>query len=289
MTPTVTVLIPAFDAGRFVGEMMDSVLSTVGPSVEILVIDDGSTDDTAAVLASYDDRRIRVLHQDNRGLVATLNRGLDEARGEFVARLDADDWMVRGRIEAQLAAMAADPRLVSVGTDYVLVFPDGTESARIRMPATDAACRERLSLASCHCGPSVLLRMAPIRRAGLYFDESARHAEDYEMWTRLTEVGTLANLPVRGYRYRIHDDQVSTVHSAAQRKVHLAVAERYARARGHDPVPERKLEELLWPEGPRATRTLRASRAALAVLRRQRGTESVRFVGRKVVEAAARR
>lgn len=289
MTPTVTIVIPAYQAGRYIGEMMDSVLPEVAESTEILIVNDGSTDNTAEILARYDDPRIRVLTQDNQGVVAALNYGLEQARGAFVARLDADDWLVPGRIDAQLAVMAADPDVVCVGTDYVLVFEDGAESAPIRMPESDRACRERLSLASCHCGASVLLRMSAIRKAGIQFTPGLVQAEDYEFFTRVAALGKLANLPIPGYRYRIHGEQVTASDVRDAHATHITVAHRYAASIGRNPVPAEYLSALLWPEGSRAVRAWKASRAALSVLRRQRGIESVRFVGRKLIESAARR
>ncbi|EOM75629.1 glycosyltransferase family 2 protein [Rhodococcus rhodnii] len=286
----VTVLIPMFDAGAHVEEALGSVLSATAGETEILVVDDGSTDDGAAVVESFGDPRVRLVRQENRGLVATLNRGLDLARGEFVARMDADDWFVPGRIEAQLAAMMADPELVCVGTDYTLVLPDGRESGRIRMPVTDSACRDRLTVASCHCGPSVMLRAEALRESGIRFDPEARHAEDYDMWTRLAAVGRLGNLPIAGYRYRVHDAQVSARYAGEQRRTHVRIAQRYARERGVRPLAAPQYGDLLWAPGDsRIRRTVAATRAATVAVRSVPSREMARFTARKVVEASSAR
>jgi glycosyltransferase involved in cell wall biosynthesis len=290
--PTVTVLVPAYNAAPYLRESIESILAQDFRYFELLVVDDGSTDETPALLASVDDPRLRVVRQDNTGLVGALNRGLDEARGEFVARMDADDPMPAGRLSAQIRAMRADPELIVCGTDYVLF---GALTGRVRMPVGDAACRQRMLLASPHCGASVMIRASALDRAGLRFRTEFAHAEDYRMWTELSEHGRLGNLPMVGYLYRIHESQVSAVYSVEQRQAHLRIAREHAHAVGSRPLSDDALEALLWlprPEGPRPVAAVRAFAAvagpAVSALVRRPGLETFRFAGRKIVEALAR-
>ncbi|MFF0817417.1 glycosyltransferase family 2 protein [Rhodococcus sp. NPDC003318] len=289
--PLVTVLVPVYNAGRFVREALDSVLTQDLRDFELLVIDDGSTDDTPTVLAMIDDPRVRVVRQDNTGLVGALNHGLDEARGRFLARMDADDVMAPGRLSAQLRAMHGDPDLVVCGTDYELF---GAATGRVRMPRTDTACRQRLLLSSPHCGPSVMIRASVLELSGLRFRPEFAHAEDYRMFAELSQYGRMGNLPLPGYRYRIDESQVSAVHSVEQRQAHLRIAREHAHAAGCRPLPDESLAALLWPAIPQAPLPVAASRVlasmagpvASAVARRP-GVETVRFTGRKLVEALA--
>lgn len=291
-TPLVTVLVPAHNAGRYLREAMDSILAQDFRDFELLVIDDGSTDDTPEVLASIPDPRLRVVRQDNTGLVGALNRGLDEAHGEFLARMDADDLMPAGRLSAQVRALHSDPGLIVCGTDYELF---GALTGRVRMPRTDSACRQRLLLSSCHCGASVMIRASVLERSGLRFRPEFAHAEDYRMWAELSEHGRLGNLPILGYRYRIYESQVSAVHSDEQRQAHLRIARDHAHAVGVRPLSDESLESLLWPEIPSGSTPVAAARtvagmigpAASAIARRP-GVETIRFTGRKLVEAVAR-
>lgn len=291
-TPLVTVLVPAHNAAPYLRRCLDSILTQEFGDFELLVIDDGSTDGTAAVLAAEDDPRLRVITQDNTGLVGALNRGLDEARGVFVARMDADDLMPPGRLTAQLRAMTDDPRLAVCGTDYAMF---GALTGRVRMPRTDSACRQRLLLASCHCGASVMMRSATLVRSGVRFRPEFAHAEDYRFFAELAEHGRLGNLPVVGYLYRIHPAQVSAVHSVQQRRAHLRIAREYAGAAGIRVLTDTDLETLLWagrPAGPPpvavARQLARVGGPAVAAVARRPGVESARFVGRKVYEALAR-
>lgn len=291
-TPLVTVLIPSYNAAPYLREAVDSVLSQDLRDLELLVIDDGSTDDTAAVLAAVDDARVRVVRQDNTGLVGALNRGLDEARGRYLARMDADDVMPPGRLTAQIRALTDDPSLAVCGTDYELF---GAATGRVRMPRTDSACRQRLLLSSCHCGASVMIRSDVLYRSGIRFRSEFAHAEDYRFFTEFAAHGRMANLPIVGYRYRIHPHQVSAVFSDEQRAAHLRIAREYAAATGARALDDAALARLLWSERPAgalpvslARQLGRVALPAARAIARKPGAESVRFVGRTVFEAAAR-
>ena len=290
--PLVTVLIPAYNAGPYLREALDSVLTQDFRDFELLVIDDGSTDNTGAVLASVSDPRLRVVRQDNTGLVGALNRGLAEARGQFLARMDADDRMGVGRLSAQLAVLTADPSIVSCGTDYELF---GAMSGRVRMPRSDAACRQRLLVGSCHCGASVMIRKPVLDRSGLEFRTEFAHAEDYRMFAELSEFGRLANVAMIGYEYRIYPHQVSAVHGSQQRIAHQRIAREYAESIGVRPLSDEALTALLWPQvpaGPLPVAAVRAladiARPAASVVIRRPGVETVRFTGRKIVETLAK-
>lgn len=289
--PLVTVLIPAYNAGPYLRDTLVSVQQQGIDDLEILVIDDGSTDETGRVLAGFDDPRLRVVQQSNLGLVGALNRGLDEARGSFLARLDADDEMPVGRLVAQLTAMERDPELLVLGTDYEAY---GDASFRVRMPGSDRACRQRLVFGSCHCGASVMIRRDRLAATGLRFDPAYRHAEDYRMWCELSEYGRLGNLPMVGYRYRIHAGQVSSLFVDEQRATHLRIAAEHASRTGRRPIAEADLRALLWPSPPSRPGAVAAGRSLLSLTgplvragRSAPSVEGLRFLGRKAYEAAA--
>ena len=289
--PLITVLIPAYNAAAYLGDALTSVQGQGIGDLEILVIDDGSTDATEEVLAGFDDPRLRVVRQENAGLVGALNRGIDEAHGTYLARLDADDEMPPGRLAAQLAAMAADPELLVLGTDYQAY---GEVSFRVRMPRSDRACRQRLSFGSCHCGASVMIRHDRLIASGVRFDPADVHAEDYGMWCELAEYGRLGNLPVVGYRYRIHAGQISARFVEDQRATHVRLAIEYARRTGRRPIAEADLRALLWPDPPGQAGVAAAGRALISLtgplLRAGRAApnlEGLRFLSRKAYEAMA--
>ncbi|MFT3662304.1 MAG: cation:proton antiporter [Gordonia sp. (in: high G+C Gram-positive bacteria)] len=283
--PTVTVIMPMFDAADTVVAAAESILAEPIPGLELLVVDDGSTDGGADALAVLDDPRVRVVRKENGGLVSALNRGLDEATGEFIGRMDADDLSVPGRLAAQLDWLRARPAAVACGTDYEHY---GAFELRIRTPRSDAGCRRRLFLSTCHCGASILMRRSVIEENGLRFDPDFAHAEDYEFFTRLVAFGEVGNLPIVGYRYWMHDGQVSDRHAEAQREAHLRAAVAYARRLGVPGPDPADLAALLWPHPDGLVRTTaRTAAAGFAVWRSRPGLGSARFVARRIVEAAA--
>lgn len=282
--PVVTVLMPVYNAAGYVADAARSILAEPVDDLELLVVDDGSTDDGMAELAALGDRRIRVVSQQNAGLIAALNTGLDAARGTYLARMDADDLSVPGRITTQLRWLQAHPDVVACGTDYEMF---GAITGRVRLPRGDRGCRQRLLLASCHCGASVVMRRQVVERAGLRFDPAYPHAEDYEFFTRLGEHGQLGNLSIVGYRYRMHAAQVSARHAELQKSVHIRVAERHAERVGVPAVSEDLIRRLIWPADTSVVRaTVGTTVAALRAFRRAPGLETARFTGRKVIEAA---
>lgn len=201
--PAVSVVIPTYNRADLLGRALDSVLGQTFADYEVLVIDDGSTDGTAAAAARYAerDRRVQYLRQpENRGVSAARNRGLCEARGEFVAFLDSDDEWMPDKLERQLAVMAAaSDRVGLVYTGVESVFGDGSRRVD-RASRRGDVYAEMLAGNVLHGGGSnVLLRRAAAERTG-FFDEGIPAAEDYDYWLRVTrhfEVDLVADPLVR--------------------------------------------------------------------------------------------
>ncbi len=241
----ITVLLPVHNGAEHLRAALDSVFAQDFTDFELLVVDDGSTDATAAILDGYDDPRLRVLRLRRTGLIGALNRGLDEARGAFIARLDADDEMLPGRLRRQLAAFRRNPELVACGSDYLLF---GAAEGLVHTPRRDTDCRAHLVFGSPIAHPAVMLRGSALRAHGVRYREEYPHAEDFGLFSELAHVGTLANLAEPGLRYRVHPGQVSQVKAGPQRETHLRIcAENLADRRVT--VTAGQLESLLWPSG----------------------------------------
>lgn len=180
--PTVSVVIPTYNYARYVGDAIDSVLAQTVPPLEVVVIDDGSTDDTPTVLAKYGDR-IRAIRQENQGLSAARNAGIREARGEWVAFLDSDDAFHPRKLELQLAALAAHPELKLVATgafsDEPPTWADIAAAPPV-VPVTAGAIAVRTLFAP----SSVLAKRSCFDEVG-GFDPALRSVEDREMWVRI--------------------------------------------------------------------------------------------------------
>jgi glycosyltransferase involved in cell wall biosynthesis len=199
--PSVSVVIPTFNCGRFLGQALDSVLAQSVRPAEIIVVDDGSTDDTAARLAPYR-AHIRYVRQDNQGVSAARNNGVDRATGDLVAFLDADDVWHPGKLELQLRALADNPGLALLGTrtfDWpATAFPAlGDRPAGVvrRVAWHDLVVRNEIATSS------VVVRRDVLRCAGR-FDTQMQGPEDRDLWLRVAELAPIGNLelPLMGYR-----------------------------------------------------------------------------------------
>lgn len=199
----VSAVIPAYNYARFVCDAVDSALAQTWPNIEVIVVDDGSIDDTRRRLEPYGDR-IRYIYQDNRGLSAARNAGIRAARGEWIALLDADDIWHRQKTAIQLAAGAASGTPALIGSPPADVLPD-------RLSDT---CETR-SLKVCDflfavpVGPSgVLVRREAFEKAGM-FDESLRSVEDRDMWLRIAARDPAIAVESPCWTYRRHEGQMN--------------------------------------------------------------------------------
>lgn len=213
--PRVSVLVPVFNAERYLRESLDSVFSQTFQDFELVAIDDGSTDGSRDVLASYRDPRLVVVHNDlNLGVALTLNRGLMLARGAYVARLDADDIAMPERLARQVAFLDNHPDVALVGSFAEAIDPEGTPFRTLTVPLGFDEIIARIFSVNLFIHPSVLFRKSVVQDLG-GFRQGALHAEDYDLWLRIIEHHEVANIPEALVRYRIHPGQ------ASQRKLRL--------------------------------------------------------------------
>jgi glycosyltransferase involved in cell wall biosynthesis len=180
--PLVSVVIPTYNYGHCVADAVDSALAQTYPAVEVIVVDDGSTDDTPDRLAKYGDR-IRVIRQPNQGLSAARNAGIRAAAGELVALLDSDDAFHPRKLEHQTAYLAANPAVGLVGTNH---FSDPTKMwpAVETTPAARAVSLDELVIKARFSPSSAVLRKACVAAVG-DFDTTLRSVEDRDFWIRV--------------------------------------------------------------------------------------------------------
>lgn len=221
-TPRVSVLMAVYEGERYLDEAIQSVLNQTFHDFEFIIINDGSTDGTAQIIERHrrEDRRIRTFEQSNCGLVTALNRGLELASGEFVARMDADDISLPERIAAQVTFMDSHQEVGICGTWIETI---GTPRGAIqRYPTDDATIRSWLLFESVLAHPSIVMRRELLIRTGLSYDAGYVHAEDYDLWVRAAGHTALANIPDVLLRYRLHPQQIVRRHEAKK----LASAQR---------------------------------------------------------------
>ena len=218
MTPTISAMMPVYNARRYVAGAVESILAQTFDDFELLIVDDGSTDGSRAILeglAARDDR-IRLVSQPNKGVGATRNELLGMARGDLLAMMDADDVALPRRFEWQVEYLRDHPEVVCVGGAQEHIDSEGRLLWKHFDPEDDASIQE--AALSGHCpinNPSAMMRREAALAVGGYRVDFAP-AEDLDLFLRIGEIGRLANLSRVVTRYRIHDGSLSATQQARQ-------------------------------------------------------------------------
>lgn len=211
MSARVSAIVPAYNAAPYLREAIDSALAQEGAEVEVVVVDDGSTDATPSVIASFGGR-IKALRQENRGLPAARNAGIAAATGDTLAFLDADDTWEPGKSRAQLAYLAEHPGCGLVFCDVYRMDAAGRRIGPILGPQVASIptgrCFDRLFLGNFVLVPAVMVRRSVFDQVGP-FDESLRSCEDYDLWLRIAEVAEVGIVPQALASWREHAGQMS--------------------------------------------------------------------------------
>lgn len=215
----VSVLMPVYNDGRYVRDAVDSILTQTFSDFELIIVNDGSTDETAQLLASYSDPRIRIIvHEANRGRPHARNSALDAARGKYIVWMDADDISLPDRLAKQYAFMEARPH-IAVSGGALMVF--SRESGVRLAPFDDASIRAGLFWGATIFNPSSCLRREVVVKTGVRFDGALTRAQDYDLWCSLLLDHGLraANMPDVLLLHRLHkSDPYKAMHDAVLRK-----------------------------------------------------------------------
>jgi len=199
-----------YNGQAFLAEAIESILGQTIREFEFLIIDDGSTDRTAEILAGYTSRdtRICVVRHENKGRAPSLNTGIGLAAGKYIARMDADDVAMPYRFEEQLEFMERHPEVGLLGGAAELITATGHVIKTVRPPLEDAEIKSLMLRYNAMFHPTVVMRKEVALAAGKY-RKALLDADDYDLWLRISERSRLANLGKTVLQYRIHSDQVS--------------------------------------------------------------------------------
>ena len=209
-TLPVTVLMCVYNEERFVRESVESILGQSFGDFEFLIVDDACTDDTVSIVTSFHDERIRVIRNDrNMGLAASLNRGLSEARGRFLARQDADDVSLPDRLREQYEFMSQNPGVAVAGGMAFLIDESGNMDGEFNYPVEFEDLFVELFFLNPLIHGSVLCDLSAVRNVGGY-DESFDRTQDYDLWVRIVAAGgRIRNLPQKLLKYRRHGESLT--------------------------------------------------------------------------------
>lgn len=207
--PEISVIVPTYNYAHFIGDCLDSIFAQTYKDFEVIVIDDGSTDDTARVLEKYKGE-IRYIYQENKGLPAARNTGIQAAQGEYLAFLDSDDLWLPEKLDEQIRFLRND-------TDMGIIFSDASafnEKGMIRKSILKEEnictgfCFQRLFMGNYLVMPTVMIRKRCLVESGL-FDESLTAVEDYDLWLRISLFYKIGFVDKVLAMYRVHPSNMS--------------------------------------------------------------------------------
>lgn len=210
--PEVSVILPVYNAAVYLKKAIDSILAQTFTDFELLIINDGSTDRSEEIIFSYNDQRIRYLkNEGNKGLIYSLNRAIDEAKGKYIARMDADDICFQERLAEQRTWLINHPSTAVVASFSNEIDEQGQDRGFFepdRKTVTAAEIRQTMPVQNCITHPAVMGR-AEIFRAYRYA-ATQRNIEDYDLWLRiLADGGIIEKIPRPLLWYRVHQDSVT--------------------------------------------------------------------------------
>lgn len=218
--PKVSVVMPAYNAEKYIGEAIESILTQTYCDFELIIVNDGSTDRTEEIILSYSDTRIVYLkNESNLKISDTLNRGIDIAQGEYIARMDSDDIAFPERLERQVAYMDQNHKCVVCGTGAIL-FEEGMEEQTV-VPSDDPRYVKGQMIFHCPIiHPSVIIRKSTLQQNHICYNSEYNGTEDFELWWRLARYGEVTSLREKLIRYRIHPNQITGEKDYKKKSVH---------------------------------------------------------------------
>lgn len=218
MVPKISVILPVYNAGSYLREAITSILQQTAADFEFIIINDGSTDDSKAVILSFIDPRIRYIEQANQGLRATLNTAIELSQGEYIARMDQDDVSLPDRLQQQTEFLSTHPDHVLIGTTFGYIDQVGKPTGVFPALLENEDLQLEVLTQSPFGHGTVMFRGETLRQGNFRYSPEAVHVEDYELWLRLSQVGKLANLPSVLYLWRHYPTNTSSQHFPLQRR-----------------------------------------------------------------------
>lgn len=209
--PDVSVVMSVYNGERYLKAAIDSILAQTHHNFELILINDGSSDNTTQILATYQDKRLYVVEQTNHGLVYSLNRGCKIAAGDFIARMDADDISTPSRFEKQLEVLIADPAVAVVGSFFAYIDETGSHLGTVMvMPTESIDLKRSLYVVNPFAHGSTMMRKAAWEQAGGYVSTYGP-TEDFELWRKIADIpeSKFAMIPEILYWYRINPEGIS--------------------------------------------------------------------------------
>lgn len=208
--PNVTVLMPVYNGEKYVRHAIESILGQTYDDFEFVIVDDGSTDRTIAIVRSFDDPRIVLLSNEaNLGIVESLNRGIRIAQGTYICRMDADDIAMPNRVERQVRYLEEHPEVAAVGSNTLLVDEQGCEIGQEDYPHLPQEVHKTILTHNPFAHATMMVRRSILENCGTY-DKRFLYNEDYDLWLRIASRSLMANLREPLVKRRLHSESISS-------------------------------------------------------------------------------
>lgn len=209
-SPIISVVMSVYNADKYLDEAIRSILNQTYKNFEFIIINDGSMDTSLEIIKNYkeQDERIVLVTRENRGLIASLNEGIEKAKGKYIARMDADDISLPNRFEEQVKFMEENLQIGICGS-CVEMFGDSVKKKQWKLSISSERLKAELLFSSCFAHPSIMIRRDLLVSNNLFYDKNFLHAEDFELWTRLSSITNFSNLQKVLMKHRILDKSVT--------------------------------------------------------------------------------
>jgi glycosyltransferase involved in cell wall biosynthesis len=223
-----------YNGQRFLEAAVRSILAQTMTDLELIVVDDGSTDRSLAILQSIaaEDERVKIISRPNTGIAQALNEGLAIARGEFIAKMDADDVSIPDRFEKQVAFLRAHPEVVVVAGAWEMIDECDRLLTRLNGPENDAEIQAMALTGHSPITHSCAMMRTDVLKSVGGYDTRFRYALDLDLWLRLGEIGKLANLRDVMVKFRLHAGSISETKRTEQRQMAKRACEAAWKRRG---------------------------------------------------------
>lgn len=228
---------PVYNASKYLAEAIDSIIDQTYTDWELIIVNDGSTDESEAIIKNYKNPRIKYYaNERNEGLIYTLNRAIALCKGEYIARMDADDVSLPERLQLQYTFLSNRPKYAMCGSNASIIDERGNITGHIINFKSDIYLKINLLFSVPFVHPTVMIRTDVLRK-NLY-DIKNKHAEDYELWCRISDNFKIANLDKNLLRYRWHETNVSVINSVTQDKAKNLIISNQLKKIGLDATEE---------------------------------------------------
>ncbi|EOW9245400.1 glycosyltransferase family 2 protein [Vibrio cholerae] len=213
----VSVILPVYNCERFVGLAIESILNQTYKNIELIVIDDGSTDNSFKIVNSYSqDLRLVVLSRENKGLVYSLNEAIGIANGKYIARMDADDISMPCRIQKQVDFLVKNRDVAIVGSRTILIDEDGTQIGKCHRPLSNRTVRSYFYYGSPLAHPSIMYNLNLLSKDEIKYIADDYPAEDLGVFLRISKKHKICNIKQPLLKYRVTDSGISNTNRKKQ-------------------------------------------------------------------------